>query len=187
MRILKGERVRGSGGSKDCDGAVSRAVERQRMQVLCCCDCRSSRVQLLDCRSVGALEAMMGNLYGILNEERNVVAANWRRGWKSALKKLLGVSWSSSTLASCFSTHHFQQLEYHQNFTLTSQSHVQLNSTTLQPQLSIMAALAADLTRYCRPCLRRLISQTRRFTTTPTRRKHGTAASPVFPSNISNH
>lgn len=70
LRILNGERVRGSGGGEDCDGAVSRAVERQRMQVLCCCDCRSSRFQQLDCRSVGALEAMMGNLYGLLNSER---------------------------------------------------------------------------------------------------------------------
>ncbi|CAD6591011.1 MAG: hypothetical protein ASARMPRED_005146 [Alectoria sarmentosa] len=41
-----------------------------------------------------------------------------------------------------------------------------------------MATLTIDLTHYCRPCLRRLISQTRSFTTTPTQRKHGPL--PVF-------
>ncbi|KAF6238611.1 hypothetical protein HO173_003117 [Letharia columbiana] len=41
-----------------------------------------------------------------------------------------------------------------------------------------MATLSIDLTHYCRPCLRRLISQTRSFTTTPTRRVKGPL--PVF-------
>lgn len=50
----------------NCDGgAVSRAVERQRMQVLCCCGCRSSHFQQLDCRSIGALEAIVGDAYVI--------------------------------------------------------------------------------------------------------------------------
>lgn len=66
LRILNGERSRGGGGGKDCDGVVARAVERQRMQVLCWRDCRSSRFQQLDCRSVGAVEAMAGDVYAIM-------------------------------------------------------------------------------------------------------------------------
>ncbi|KAL2050863.1 hypothetical protein ABVK25_008924 [Lepraria finkii] len=36
-----------------------------------------------------------------------------------------------------------------------------------------MAALTLDITHCCRPCLHRLYSQTRSFSSTPTRRKHG--------------
>ena len=62
LRIRKGERSRGGGGRDDCEGEVARAVERQRVQGLCWRDCRSSRFQLLNCRSVGAVEAMAGEV-----------------------------------------------------------------------------------------------------------------------------
>lgn len=58
LSILNGERSRGGGGGKDCDGVVARAVERQRMQVLCWRDWRRSRFQELNGRSEGAVEAM---------------------------------------------------------------------------------------------------------------------------------
>ena len=63
LRILKGERVDGSGGGRDCEGVVARAVERQRMQVLCWRDCRNNGFQQLDRRNVGAVEAMAGQVY----------------------------------------------------------------------------------------------------------------------------
>lgn len=63
LRMRNGERSFGGGGvGGDCDGVVARAVERQRMQGLCWGGGRSSRFQLLDGRSVGALEAMAGNV-----------------------------------------------------------------------------------------------------------------------------
>ena len=61
LRILYGERSRGSGGGGGCDGVVARAVERQRVQVFGRRDCRSRRFQGLDCRNVGAVEAMVGS------------------------------------------------------------------------------------------------------------------------------
>ncbi len=60
LRMRNGERSRGRGGGTDCEGVVARAVERQRVQVLCWGGCRSSRFQQLDGRSVGAVEAMAG-------------------------------------------------------------------------------------------------------------------------------
>ena len=68
LRIRKGERSRGGGGRDDCEGEVARAVERQRVQGLCWRDCRSSRFQLLDCRSVGAVEAMAGEVSAVRME-----------------------------------------------------------------------------------------------------------------------
>lgn len=66
LRILNGERSRGSGsggGGNDCDGMVARAVERQRMQGLCGGDGLSNRFQQVDCRIVGAVDAMGGTVY----------------------------------------------------------------------------------------------------------------------------
>ena len=59
LRILNGERSRGGGGGRDCAGAVARAVERQRMQVLCWRDWRSSPFQELNGRNEGAVDAMI--------------------------------------------------------------------------------------------------------------------------------
>ena len=72
--ILYGERRRGSGGgTNDGAGLVSRAVERQRRQLLCALrGCRSSCFQQLDCRSVGAVEVMTGDESMMrINEERS--------------------------------------------------------------------------------------------------------------------
>ena len=63
LRILKGERVGGSGGGKDCEGVVASAVERQRMQVLCWRDCRNNCFQQLGRRNAGAVEAMTDQVY----------------------------------------------------------------------------------------------------------------------------
>ena len=62
LTILKGERVRGRGGGKACEGVVARAVERQRMQVLCWRDSRNNRFQQLGRRNAGAVEAMAGQV-----------------------------------------------------------------------------------------------------------------------------
>ncbi len=62
LRMRNGERSRGRGGGADCEGVVARAVERQRVQVLCWGNCRSSRFQQVDGRSVGAVEAMAGDV-----------------------------------------------------------------------------------------------------------------------------
>lgn len=63
LRILNGERSRGGGGGGGgCDGVVERAVERQRVQGLRWRDCRSSGFQQLDCRNIGAVEAMAGGI-----------------------------------------------------------------------------------------------------------------------------
>lgn len=58
LSILNGERSRGGGGGKDCDGVVARAVERQRMHVLCWRGWRRSRFQELNGRNEGAVETM---------------------------------------------------------------------------------------------------------------------------------
>ena len=63
LRILNGERKRGGGGGKNCEGVVARAVWRQRTQVFCWRGGRSSLFQQLDCRNVGAVEAMAGHAY----------------------------------------------------------------------------------------------------------------------------
>ena len=68
LRILYGDRSRGSGGGENCDGVVARDVERQRVQVLCWRDCRNSRFKQLDCRSEGAVEAMGMNVYAMWTE-----------------------------------------------------------------------------------------------------------------------
>ena len=68
LRILNGERSRVGGGGDDCEGEVARAVERQRVQVLCWRDCRSSRFQQLDCRIMAAVEAMAGEVSAKLME-----------------------------------------------------------------------------------------------------------------------
>ena len=172
LRILNGERSRGSGGRDDCEGEVARAVERQRVQVLCWRDCRSSRFQQLDCRIVGAVEAMAGEVSAIRMERcrrRQLELEIKRRAKESFLVYNIAPAslrsrslWIASTSLLCKPSYS------------PSQSHVQLNSRPLPPQLPTMATLTANPTHYCSPCLRRLISQTRSFTTTPTRRKHGT-------------
>ena len=74
LRILNGERSFGSGGGMDCEGVIARAVERQRMQGLWWRDCRSRWLQRLDCRTVGAVEVMVGDVCNVNGE--TVVAAN---------------------------------------------------------------------------------------------------------------
>ena len=87
LRIRKGERVRGSGGGTAWEGVVARAVERQRMQVLCWRDCRNNCFQQLGRRNAGAVEAMAGSKCIEVKRSLEVVAklAN-TVAWKSTLE-----------------------------------------------------------------------------------------------------
>ena len=98
LRILYGDRSRGSGGGEYCDGVVARDVERQRMQVFCWRDCSNSRFKQLDCRSVGAVEAMGVNVHAMWTE-RCPCRRRRRALEKRAKKKLPGRRFNSRNLS----------------------------------------------------------------------------------------